>query len=258
MTKRSALPLLLGAFFISGVSSHVDVVRAQVSTNLDALPPSSAPSHTTPHNPSIRRTSPGAASHAPMGGNKSGAVFNATSSRVPARKRAGVPPDVPEHPPGNVVIVPPGISVSQHPPVPPEAIHAVPTAKGEVYTLKDRIRVTFTAGSAAVNQAMIDRIAAEGHRLAQNTHVRVTLWSSASGSSEDLSAPRRLSLARALVVRSILIRQGVATTRIYPRATGLAPPTQHPQDRVDIVAFGSVPVAASQAQFGVTSPKVPK
>jgi outer membrane protein OmpA-like peptidoglycan-associated protein len=63
---------------------------------------------------------------------------------------------------------------------------------------------------------------------------RVQLKAFASGSADNLSAARRMSLSRALAVRSYLIEQGIRSTRIDVRALGLAGDSG-PLDRVDVV-----------------------
>ncbi|NVN06192.1 hypothetical protein HW509_11420 [Asaia spathodeae] len=178
----------------------------------------------------------------------------ASAPRLPAAQRVGAPPDVPAEPPRPVVIPPPGVKVPTHPPVPPEDIKPDPEAKGQTEARPNGLRVLFAANSSGMTQPMIDAIKTEARKLAGQPTLRVTLWASASGSTEDLSTPRRIALARALAVRSLLIREGVATTRIYPRATGLAPTGPNPPDRLDIVAEGSVAAPISEAQFG-TAPR---
>ncbi|MDL2170796.1 MULTISPECIES: OmpA family protein [Asaia] len=177
----------------------------------------------------------------------------AATPRAPAAQRVGAPPDVPAQPPRPVVIPPPGVTVPTHPPVPPEEVKPDPASKGKVEKQANGLRVLFDANSSGMSQAMIDAVRDEARVLAGKPTLRVTLWASASGTNEDLSTPRRIALARALVVRSILIREGVATTRIYPRATGLAKPGTAPADRLDIVAEGAVPAPISEAQFGTAS-----
>ena len=54
------------------------------------------------------------------------------------------------------------------------------------------------------------------------------------GTRENASKARRLSLSRALAIRSFLIDQGVRSTRIEVRAMGNKVP-EGPADRVDIV-----------------------
>jgi outer membrane protein OmpA-like peptidoglycan-associated protein len=60
----------------------------------------------------------------------------------------------------------------------------------------------------------------------------------AAGTPEDPSTARRLSLARALAVRSALIADGVSSTRIYVRALG-AQAGDAPADRVDLSVLGA-------------------
>ena len=67
-----------------------------------------------------------------------------------------------------------------------------------------------------------------------NTERRIQVNAYASGTQETVSAARRLSLSRALNVRSYLIEQGVRSTRIDVRAIGL-PEDNGPADRVDIL-----------------------
>jgi outer membrane protein OmpA-like peptidoglycan-associated protein len=60
----------------------------------------------------------------------------------------------------------------------------------------------------------------------------------AAGSPSDPSAARRLSLARALSVRSALMADGVASSHIFVRALGSSAGTG-PADRVDISRLGA-------------------
>jgi outer membrane protein OmpA-like peptidoglycan-associated protein len=56
----------------------------------------------------------------------------------------------------------------------------------------------------------------------------------AQGTEDTASQARRLSLSRALAVRTYLIDQGIRSTRMDVRALG-ATADQGPLDRVDIV-----------------------
>ncbi|WP_073954006.1 OmpA family protein [Thalassospira sp. TSL5-1] len=69
--------------------------------------------------------------------------------------------------------------------------------------------------------------------LAKNGDLRVQLQAYAAGESQNASKARRLSLSRALQVRSYLIDGGVRSTRIDVRALGANVPSG-PADRVDI------------------------
>ena len=68
----------------------------------------------------------------------------------------------------------------------------------------------------------------------------------AAGSPEDPSTPRRLSLARALAARAVLINEGIASTRIYVRALGSAA-DDGPADRVDLSAAPPAPSTPAAA-----------
>ncbi len=63
---------------------------------------------------------------------------------------------------------------------------------------------------------------------------RLQLKAYAGGTGETFSAARRLSLSRALAVRSFLIEQGIRSTRLDVRALGRAVDNE-PPERVDIV-----------------------
>ncbi|HUN48176.1 MAG TPA: OmpA family protein [Stellaceae bacterium] len=66
--------------------------------------------------------------------------------------------------------------------------------------------------------------------------LRIQLVAYASGAPDQTSQARRVSLSRAIAVRSYLIEQGVRSTRIDVRALGNRPDSGGPADRVDIVA----------------------
>jgi outer membrane protein OmpA-like peptidoglycan-associated protein len=66
--------------------------------------------------------------------------------------------------------------------------------------------------------------------------LRIQLVAYASGAPDQASQARRVSLSRAIAVRSYLIEQGVRSTRIDVRALGNRPDSGGPADRVDIVA----------------------
>ena len=81
--------------------------------------------------------------------------------------------------------------------------------------------------------------------------VQVTAF--AAGSPEDPSTPRRLSLARALAARAVLINEGIASTRIYVRALGSAA-GDGPADRVDLSAAPASAMPAPAAAPPATTP----
>ena len=99
---------------------------------------------------------------------------------------------------------------------------------------RQRFQVVFGTGSAILGKkegVTIDAIAAS---LKQRNSLRVQLLAYADGAAGTLSQTRRLSLSRALAVRSQLINQGIRSTRIDVRALGNKY-KDGPADRVDVI-----------------------
>ena len=99
---------------------------------------------------------------------------------------------------------------------------------------RQRFQVVFGTGSAILGKkegVTIDAIAAS---LKQRNSLRVQLLAYADGAAGTLSQTRRLSLSRALAVRSQLINQGIRSTRIDVRALGNKY-KDGPADRVDMI-----------------------
>ena len=71
-------------------------------------------------------------------------------------------------------------------------------------------------------------------RLNADESLRLQVVAYADGTPEQASQARRLSLSRALTVRSFLIAQGVRSTRIDVRALG-SRASDGPADRVDLL-----------------------
>lgn len=96
--------------------------------------------------------------------------------------------------------------------------------------------VRFESADATLGADNERQLEALARRLA-NTEDRVQLRGYASASNADAaSGARRLSLSRALAVRSYLIDKGIRSTRIDVRALG---PTADsgPADRVDVAVL---------------------
>ena len=71
--------------------------------------------------------------------------------------------------------------------------------------------------------------------LTGDAHLRLQLIAYASGTADQANQSRRISLQRALAVRSYLMEHGVANTRMDVRALGNRNEGEEPPDRVDIV-----------------------
>lgn len=72
------------------------------------------------------------------------------------------------------------------------------------------------------------------HKMTSDESLRIELLAYASGTPDTASRARRMSLSRALAVRSYLIKQGVHSTRMDVRALGNNVQGE-PADRVDIL-----------------------
>ena len=204
-----ALPLLLSP----------GRAAAQVTLNPDALkqvkPAATAP--VTPAAPEVKRP----------------VVKTAPRTPPPAKL---TPPVVAVIPP-EIAQLPPPVAVPTRPAEKIVAPAPVANAIGSAVAIKDGLRLDFGAGSSDLNQAMDKSLRAFAARAKPGP---VALDAYASGNDSDPSTPRRLSLARVLAARAILIDAGIASKDIYPRAH--APDTSisgAPADRLDIVIVAS-------------------
>ena len=100
--------------------------------------------------------------------------------------------------------------------------------------LPEQMRLRFDNGSATLTDEVKRRLDQLSQLLEDNPRQRVQLMAYAEGSEDTASQARRLSLSRALVVRTYLIDHGIRSTRMDVRALG-ATADQGPLDRVDIV-----------------------
>ena len=100
------------------------------------------------------------------------------------------------------------------------------------------LQLVFDAGSDALSaedQAKLKALVAGlGNRVETDSGLRVMLKAYASGSNRTASQARRLSLSRALAVRTYLIGEGLPGMRMDVRALG-AKTEGTPEDRVDVV-----------------------
>jgi outer membrane protein OmpA-like peptidoglycan-associated protein len=102
---------------------------------------------------------------------------------------------------------------------------------------KAGLRVDFAPGQSELSPSS----AAAIKELVQSTPsggmVSYDVAGHAAGTPEDPSTARRLSLARALAVRSALVSDGVPSTRIFVRALGSQEAGKTP-DRVEVTVQG--------------------
>ena len=92
----------------------------------------------------------------------------------------------------------------------------------------------FATSTAELSRSDEQRLVELADRLQQEQSRRIQIMSYASAVDENVSRARRLSLSRALAVRSFLIDKGVPSTRIDVRALG-SNVGDGPADRIDVV-----------------------
>ena len=128
------------------------------------------------------------------------------------------------------------------------------TAATAATSIGNGLRITFAADQAELNPASaaaIDSIV-QNAQASANSSFNVVAY--AAGTPEDPSTARRLSLARALAVRSALIADGVGSSQIYVRALG-SQTNDGPPDRVDVTLLGgNEPAAKPPGQAQASAP----
>ncbi|MGX9965686.1 OmpA family protein [Roseomonas sp. F4] len=96
-------------------------------------------------------------------------------------------------------------------------------------------RIGFDPGQATLTEPSRTALVRLAPQLAATPRGRITVEAQASGPTNDASAARRLSLARAGAVRDALVAGGLEATRVDIRALGLLTP---PADAADILPPG--------------------
>jgi outer membrane protein OmpA-like peptidoglycan-associated protein len=154
---------------------------------------------------------------------------------VPAGPAAEIPkPTLPTIPPA-IAALPPPAPVPAPRPQPIPVVPLVADAKGISIPIPGGLRVTFGPDSSDLNPRTDAALRELAATLKPQDTTTITINAYAAGSPEDASIARRLSLARALAARAVLINAGIPSTRIYPRALGSAAGDEA-KDRVDVMA----------------------
>jgi outer membrane protein OmpA-like peptidoglycan-associated protein len=160
-------------------------------------------------------------------------VAPAPAAPPPPPARAVPPPP----PPAAATIAPPvpprSAAASAPPPAPPppQTASRPPAAAPAGGTAS---RLVFSAGSADLPSGGDATLRDLARRLGGDEGIRLQVVAYADGAPDQASQARRLSLSRALTVRSYLIGQGVRSTRIDVRALGTQA-SDGPADRVDLI-----------------------
>lgn len=169
-------------------------------------------------------------------------------AREPAPKRQPDPPPVREptvkaDPVVNIPIPEPEEEPSAAPVTAEKATAAPDAAETQVAALTpgdaptepgQMMRVAFPPGDANLPRTSEAALQTLATRLQGDESLRLQLKAYAGGDVESASQARRLSLSRALAVRSYFIDQGLRSTRIDVRALGNRT-EDGPSERVDII-----------------------
>jgi hypothetical protein len=206
--------LLVAAILGASASAQV-TVNPQALEPLTGGPPAAAPKPA----PKPRPTHPAPSHTAPV-----------HPTPVPPTPPRAPPPIVAPVPPPPAALAPLSPPPPAHPIEAPPAAPIVPDAAGTAMEIPGGIRVTFGATSADIN-VITDYALRHLARASPNGNFTITAF--ASGVPDDPSTPRRLSLSRALAARSLLMAEGVPSTRINVRALG-PNNANGPADRVDV------------------------
>ena len=149
---------------------------------------------------------------------------------APAASAAATPAPPPPPPPA---INPPKPAVKAPPPQQTAALTSRPAPTGALKP-GQQFRLGFSGGSAAISDGAETQLDGVSKALKQDGNLRLQLLAYAAAGSQTPSQARRLSLSRALAVRSQLIEKGIRSTRIDVRALGNKS-EGGPPDRVDII-----------------------
>jgi outer membrane protein OmpA-like peptidoglycan-associated protein len=142
---------------------------------------------------------------------------------APAPAPVAVAPSVPAAPP-----------LAAAPAPQQQATAPIPSAAPSAGLGDGGVTLPFDKDAAHLNQPSQARLFALANRMMADDSLQISLLAYAEGDEDSAGKARRLSLSRALAVRSYLIDQGVRSTRIEVRALGNKVPDGNP-DRVDIM-----------------------
>ena len=259
---RPRLPRTILAAALLAAAPVSQQVSAQVTVNPGALELLPAPKPQTPPRPPARpparpATRPAAPNTTPTATTPTTTTPTATATPPTPAALIGPPAPPPKPPvlptvPPAIAALPPPVPVPPPRPQPAPVIAVAPDAPGTASPVPGGLRITFGPDRQDLNPITEAALRSFAKTLHADPATTVNIYAYAQGVAEDPSTPRRLALARALTARGVLINEGIASTRIYPRALG---PTggDTDKDRVDVVTGAPGP-PAGQAVAPTVSP----
>ncbi len=254
---RPGAAMLLSLLMVASACATTPIAWAQVTVDTNALD-QLAPPHARPPAKPARRViiKPRATKVV-----KPAVVKPAAPAKpAPPPVRSVPVPVAPPPPP----VLPPPITVPTRPAPPPAAVSVLPDAPGEATPEKAGLRLTFGPQRADLNPTTDAALRKLLHDAPVGGLVTYNVTAYAAGNEDDPSTPRRISLARALAVRSVMITEGVPSIRIYVKALGAPQPATSgavpdgSPDRVDIgvVAASAVPAPPPPLPSSAATPNL--
>lgn len=163
---------------------------------------------------------------------------------TPAPARAPPAATIPAAPPAEVALAPLAPATpSAAPPAPPPVAANAPSAATPTAT---GVTITFGPDQSDLSTESDAAIRKLAHTAPNSDTTSFNVLAFAHGDPQDPSTARRLSLSRALAIRSALMTAGVPSTRVYVRALG-DQGGKGPPDRADITVMGLNAPAATAA-----------
>lgn len=228
------------------------VAAATPSGKSEAPPPPPPPTtHAAPPPAPAKEATPEPAKPTPPAAEVVAAAPTGTAEPTPLTK-PGPPPAVKTEPPAEPMkapvpaMTPPQISTpTTAPPEAPKSVAAVPkaappaaqpsTPPAEALLVPGQValQVVFPEDVSKLPNQVKPKLKQLAAQLEMQPNLRLQLLAYAGGTSMPSSKARRLSLSRALSVRSYLIENGIRSTRIDVRALGNKT-TEEPLHRVDL------------------------
>lgn len=153
---------------------------------------------------------------------------------VPPTESPAVKAPAPSVPAPPALAAPQQASIAAAPAVQTPTLAPTPAPTLGTSLGNDGVTIPFDADSAHLPPTSLAALSGLAKRLAADDSLQLQLMAYASGDEDNAGKARRLSLSRALAVRSYLMDQGVLTTRMEVRALGNKVPGGQP-DRVDLV-----------------------
>lgn len=149
---------------------------------------------------------------------------------ISSMKEKPLPPSAPVSTPAPKMIAHPAPPVAAPKPLP---LPTPPEHAASVHTPTD-ITLNFDGNSSGIPPQAQEKLEALVKQLSTTSEARLQIRAYATGEDGNTSSARRISLSRALSVRSYLMDKGLKPNRVDVRALGAE--TDHtPLDRVDLV-----------------------